>query len=161
MDRIGLDDKLWTSRLGWTELDPKVDGLDCVSKNGPTSNFEPLCVAVRKLAKPPHLIMRIMDCVLLLFQRHVEPVTLDPDRPCPKPSWHEALKLMSATNILQGLLTFPKANIDYLPFQFLIFLFLCSVLFAVTSTINFASSVSLYACIHHLLSLLRVRVYYK
>jgi len=52
--------------------------------------------------------MRIMDCVLLLFQRHVEPVTLDPDRPCPKPSWHEALKLMSATNILQGLLTFPK-----------------------------------------------------
>ena len=66
--------------------------------------------AVRKLAKPPHLIMRIMDCVLLLFQRHVEPVTLDPDRPCPKPSWHEALKLMSATNILQGLLTFPKAN---------------------------------------------------
>jgi len=65
---------------------------------------------VRKLAKPPHLIMRIMDCVLLLFQRHVEPVTLDPDRPCPKPSWHEALKLMSATNILQGLLTFPKAN---------------------------------------------------
>jgi len=54
--------------------------------------------------------MRIMDCVLLLFQRHVEPVTLDPDRPCPKPSWHEALKLMSATNILQGLLTFPKAK---------------------------------------------------
>jgi len=68
-----------------------------------------LCV-VRKLAKPPHLIMRIMDCVLLLFQRHVEPVTMDPDRPCSKPSWHEALKLMSATNILQGLLTFPKAN---------------------------------------------------
>jgi len=65
--------------------------------------------------------MRIMDCVLLLFQRHVEPVTLDPDRPCPKPSWHEALKLMSATNILQGLLTFPKANIDYLPFQFFYF----------------------------------------
>lgn len=67
-------------------------------------------VAVRKLAKPPHLIMRIMDCVLLLFQRKVDPVTPDPDRPCPKPSWHEALKLMSATNILQGLLAFPKVG---------------------------------------------------
>jgi dynein heavy chain len=67
-------------------------------------------IPVRKLAKPPHLIMRIMDAVLLLFQRHVDPVTLDPDRPCPKPSWHEALKLMSATNMLQGLLTFPKVR---------------------------------------------------
>jgi len=71
-------------------------------------------VSVRKLAKPPHLIMRIMDAVLLLFQRHVESVTLDPDRPCPKPSWHEALKLMSATNILQGLLTFPKVKFRFL-----------------------------------------------
>ncbi len=65
---------------------------------------------MRKLGKPPHLIMRIMDCVLLLFQRKVEPVTQDPDRPCPKPSWSEALKLMSASNFLSGLLTFPKVT---------------------------------------------------
>jgi dynein heavy chain len=76
--------------------------------------FNVVNISVRKLAKPPHLIMRIMDAVLLLFQRHVDPVTLDPDRPSPKPSWHEALKLMSATNMLQGLLTFPKAShFDY------------------------------------------------
>ena len=48
---------------------------------------------VRKLAKPPHLIMRIMDCVMILFGRRVNPVVLDPDRPCCTPSWAEALKV--------------------------------------------------------------------
>jgi len=48
---------------------------------------------VRKLAKPPHLIMRIMDCVIILFQKKLDPVTQDPERPCPKPSWSEALKV--------------------------------------------------------------------
>ena len=63
---------------------------------------------MRKLAKPPHLIMRIMDCVLLLFQRHLDPVTVDQEKPSTKPSWSEALKLMAAPNFLQGLLSFPK-----------------------------------------------------
>ncbi|XP_072018853.1 LOW QUALITY PROTEIN: dynein axonemal heavy chain 5-like [Amphiura filiformis] len=67
---------------------------------------------VRKLAKPPHLIMRIMDCVCLLFQRRVENVQLDAEKPCPKPSWSEALKLMGGSNFLQGLLTFPKDTIN-------------------------------------------------
>ncbi|WAQ93678.1 DYH8-like protein [Mya arenaria] len=47
---------------------------------------------VKKLGKPPHLIMRIMDCVLLLFQKKIDTVTQDPERPCPKPSWSESLK---------------------------------------------------------------------
>ena len=48
---------------------------------------------VRKLGKPPHLIMRIMDCVLLLFQHRVISVEQDPERPCCKPSWSESLKV--------------------------------------------------------------------
>lgn len=67
---------------------------------------------VRKLGKPPHLIMRIMDCVLLLFQRHIEPLSLDPDKPGPKPSWSDSLKMMSQSGFLQGLQTFPKDTIN-------------------------------------------------
>ena len=54
--------------------------------------------------------MRIMDCVLLLFQKRVDPVQMDPERPCVKPSWGEALKLMSGGGFLNGLLTFPKVG---------------------------------------------------
>lgn len=48
---------------------------------------------VRKLAKPPHLIMRIMDCSVLLFQKKLDPISIDPERQCLKPSWTEALKV--------------------------------------------------------------------
>ena len=67
---------------------------------------------VRKLGKPPHLIMRIMDCVLLLFQKRVDLMSLDPERPGPKPSWSESLKMMSQTGFLQALQTFSKDSIN-------------------------------------------------
>ncbi|XP_060709267.1 dynein axonemal heavy chain 8-like [Hemiscyllium ocellatum] len=67
---------------------------------------------VRKLAKPPHLIMRILDCVLVLFQKKMDAVTMDPERPCLKPSWGESLKLLSGTGFLQALQQFPKDTIN-------------------------------------------------
>lgn len=67
---------------------------------------------VRKLGKPPHLIMRIMDCVMLLFQRRLELFSLDPDRPGPKPSWGDSLKMLSQTGFLHLLRTFPKDSIN-------------------------------------------------
>nr|XP_046263890.1 dynein axonemal heavy chain 8-like isoform X2 [Scatophagus argus] len=67
---------------------------------------------VRKLAKPPHLVMRIMDCCLLLFQKKLDSVSMDPDRCCLKPSWMEAQKLMSGTGFLASLQQFPKDKIN-------------------------------------------------
>ncbi|VDO04030.1 unnamed protein product [Rodentolepis nana] len=66
---------------------------------------------VRKLGRPPHLIMRIMDCVLILFRKPLDAVTPDPEKSCPKPSWAEALKLMGNTAFLSTLLNFPKDTI--------------------------------------------------
>ena len=48
---------------------------------------------VRRLANPPHLIMRIMDCVLVLFRKRLDTVTYDPERNCAKSSWGESLKV--------------------------------------------------------------------
>ena len=67
---------------------------------------------MRKLGKPPHLIMRIMDCVLLLFQKKIDSCQLDPDRPGPKPSWSESLKLMAQTGFLAGLQNYAKDSIN-------------------------------------------------
>lgn len=67
---------------------------------------------VRKLGKPPHLIMRIMDCVLLLRGLPVNPTEPDPEKPSVKPSWGEALKVMSKSDFLASLQNFRKDEIN-------------------------------------------------
>lgn len=53
-----------------------------------------------------------MDCVLLLNQAKMETMTIDPEKPCPKPSWNESLKVMAGVNFLTSLLEFKKDNIN-------------------------------------------------
>ncbi|XP_034179159.2 dynein heavy chain 8, axonemal kl-3 [Osmia lignaria lignaria] len=67
---------------------------------------------VRKLGKPPYLITLIMDCVIILFGRKLEPVKPDYDRQFLTPSWPEALKVMADTRFLYNLQNFPKDNIN-------------------------------------------------
>eukprot|EP00043_Microstomoeca_roanoka_P013217 m.129292 g.129292 ORF g.129292 m.129292 type:complete len:4796 (-) comp15694_c0_seq1:72-14459(-) len=66
---------------------------------------------VKKLGKPPHLIMRIMDAVLILFGRRLDPVVPDAERPCPTPSWKESLKTMNGP-LLNELMNFNKDTIN-------------------------------------------------
>ncbi|XP_056290683.1 dynein axonemal heavy chain 8-like [Pseudoliparis swirei] len=67
---------------------------------------------VKKLAKPPHLIMRIMDCCLLLFQKKLETVSIDPERHCIKASWSEAQKLLGSSGFLASLQQFQKDKMN-------------------------------------------------
>ena len=77
------------------------------------NTIKPVNIAtVRKLAKPPHLIMRVMDATMILFRSKLPLISMDPTVPCPLPSWGEALKVMSSVNFLSQLLNFPKDSIN-------------------------------------------------
>ena len=67
---------------------------------------------VKKLGKPPHLIMRVMDATLILFRSKLSQMCEDPTVPCPKPSWGEALKVMSGADFLSRLVHFQKDSIN-------------------------------------------------
>ncbi|XP_078614026.1 dynein axonemal heavy chain 5-like isoform X9 [Branchiostoma floridae x Branchiostoma japonicum] len=106
VDEIAADKSIAESKLAAAK--PALEEAEAALQT-----IKPADIAtVRKLGKPPHLIMRIMDCTLLLFQRKINPVVQDPERPCAAPSWSEALKLMNNSGFLQSLLTFPKDTIN-------------------------------------------------
>lgn len=52
---------------------------------------------VRKLGKPPYLILLIMDAVLIYFKRKIDPTKPDPEKSFLTPSWSESLKVLSLT----------------------------------------------------------------
>ncbi|EFO65273.1 Dynein heavy chain [Giardia lamblia P15] len=70
---------------------------------------------LKKLAKPPHLIQRIMDTVLLLMNMPLDRVTPDPEFPIDKkilkPSWKNSLLLMNQAGFLRSLLEFERDGI--------------------------------------------------
>lgn len=54
---------------------------------------------MRKLGKPPFLITLIMDAVIILFRKRIDPIKPDPDKQFLLASWAESLKVMGS-NIL-------------------------------------------------------------
>ncbi|KAL5281346.1 hypothetical protein ACFFRR_005004 [Megaselia abdita] len=67
---------------------------------------------VRKLGKPPYLITLIMDAVLLLFRKRLEPTRPDPEKQFLGASWEQSLKMMADTSFLKKILEYPKDVIN-------------------------------------------------
>ncbi|KAJ8736206.1 hypothetical protein PYW08_006862 [Mythimna loreyi] len=67
---------------------------------------------VRKLGKPPHLITLIMDAVILLFRKRIDPIRPDPEKQFLTASWSESLKVMADVRLLNNLKNYPKDEIN-------------------------------------------------
>ncbi|KAK4886462.1 hypothetical protein RN001_002733 [Aquatica leii] len=67
---------------------------------------------VRKLGKPPYLIMVIMDAVLVYFKKKLEPTKADPEKNFLITSWQESLKVMADSKFLFNLQNYPKDTIN-------------------------------------------------
>ncbi|KAJ2947929.1 hypothetical protein O0L34_g9722 [Tuta absoluta] len=67
---------------------------------------------VRKLGKPPFLITLIMDAVVLLFRKKIDPVKPDPEKRFLFASWAESMKVMTDTRFLNNLRFYPRDEIN-------------------------------------------------
>lgn len=56
---------------------------------------------VRKLGKPPFLITLIMDAVIILFRKKIEPIRIDPEKNFLAASWGESLKVWPTISFIQ------------------------------------------------------------
>ena len=66
--------------------------------------------------------MRIMDCVLILFRKRVDPVVFDAERNCVKPSWSESLKVRISVFSLASLIKHSQVA-DVIPLAILVQVF--------------------------------------
>ncbi|VVC98542.1 unnamed protein product [Leptidea sinapis] len=64
------------------------------------------------LGKPPYLITLIMDAVILLFRKKIDPIKPDPEKQFLTASWAESLKVMADTRFLNNLKFYPKDEIN-------------------------------------------------
>ncbi|XP_072937033.1 dynein axonemal heavy chain 8 [Epargyreus clarus] len=67
---------------------------------------------VRKLGKPPYLITLIMDAVIILFRKRIDPIKPDPEKQFLMASWAESLKVMADSRFLNNLKFYPKDEIN-------------------------------------------------
>ncbi len=87
-------------------LDSAVEALNSISSKDINS--------MKSLRKPPDVIKRIMDCVLILYHSPISKINWHEvkDNMVIMASYEESLKLMNDLSFLQKLLTFPKEEIN-------------------------------------------------
>ncbi|KAI3381764.1 hypothetical protein SNEBB_005804 [Seison nebaliae] len=107
VEQINAEKEIASEKLAAAK--PALDAAEAALKTIQPSDIQ----TVRKLGKPPHLIQRIMDCVLIYMRRRLDPVIIDAEKPeFIKPSWSESLRVLSDVGFLKKLQEYPKDNID-------------------------------------------------
>ena len=81
------------------EMTNKLDGADpsCEELKQALWTIQPSDVDNIEKQQPSAVIQRIMDCVLIMFQRPVNTVDIHADSGCLKPSWNESVKVRHLT----------------------------------------------------------------
>ncbi|XP_025829635.1 dynein heavy chain 8, axonemal [Agrilus planipennis] len=103
---ISVDQKVAEEKL--LAAKPALDAAEAALQTIKASDI----ATVRKLGKPPYLIMLIMDAVIIYFKKHIEPTVPDPEKKFLMPSWSESLKVMADTRFLAKLQEYPKDTIN-------------------------------------------------
>ncbi|CAG9855812.1 unnamed protein product [Phyllotreta striolata] len=104
--QISIDQKEAEAKL--LDAKPALDAAEAALQTIKAADI----ATVRKLGKPPYLILLIMDCVLIYFKRHLDPVKPDYDKMFLTATWSESLKVMSETGFLKNLQQYPKDTIN-------------------------------------------------
>jgi len=89
VDNIEVNKSEVTSQLDSAR--PTCDQVGWALSTIDPGDVDRLCVDTRQPPQP--LVARVMDCVMIVFQRPLNAVEIDDDRRCIKPSWNESAKV--------------------------------------------------------------------